>query len=126
MGSSFLNALVTEGADDSNAVSLNSDSKTLPAEPEEIAAVLELGPFERFVYVISILERYSDQDCSVLLGCARRDVLAARSHALQQIGSAVKLDDQQLSHADSGRPASRDRRSSVLESLVVPRLAPSV
>jgi hypothetical protein len=62
--------------------SLNSDGKSLAGEEVEIAAVLELGPFERFVYVISVLERYSDQDCSVLLGCAQRDVIAARIRAL--------------------------------------------
>jgi DNA-directed RNA polymerase specialized sigma24 family protein len=121
-----INPRPAETADRSNSASLNSDPKALPAEREEIAAVLELGPFERFVYVLSILERYSDQDCSVLLGCARRDVLSARSRALQQIGRAVKLDGQQLSNADSGNPASRDRRTSVLESLGALRLAPSV
>lgn len=52
---------------------------------EEMAAVLELSPFERFVYVMSVLERYSDQDCSLLLGCARRDVVAARIRAFQQL-----------------------------------------
>jgi len=40
---------------------------------------------------MSVLERYSDQDCSVLLGCMRRDVVAARIRALQQIGSAMEL-----------------------------------
>ena len=35
--------------------------------------------------VMSVLERYSDLDCSVLLGCARRDVIAARIRGLQQI-----------------------------------------
>jgi hypothetical protein len=54
-------------------------------EQVEIAAVLALEPFERFVYVMTVLERYPDQDCSVLLGCARRDVLATRIRALQQI-----------------------------------------
>jgi DNA-directed RNA polymerase specialized sigma24 family protein len=67
----------------------DSGGKTMTAEQAEIAAVLEavldLGPFERFVYVMSVLERYSDQDCSVLLGCAQRDVIAARIRALQQI-----------------------------------------
>jgi hypothetical protein len=51
----------------------------------ETAAVLQLEPFERFVYVISVLERYSDLDCSVLLGCAGRDVIAARIRAFKQI-----------------------------------------
>jgi hypothetical protein len=115
-----------ETTERSNCASLNSDAKAPPAEREEIAAILELGSFERFVYVLSVLERYSDQDCSVLLGCARRDVLAARTRAFQQIGGAAKLDGQQLSNADSGKPPSRGLRGSVLESLVVPRLAPSV
>jgi hypothetical protein len=33
-----------------------------------IASILALEEFERFVFVLSVLERYSDQDCSVLLG----------------------------------------------------------
>jgi len=120
-----INPRPMEGQDRSNSASLNGAAKTPAEEREEIAAVLKLGPFERFVYVLSILERYSDQDCSVLLGCARRDVLSARTRALQQIRRAVKLNGQQLSNVDSGNPASRDRRTSVLESLVALRLAPS-
>jgi hypothetical protein len=59
---------------------------TMPAvEQVETAAVLQLEPFERFVYVISVLERYSDLDCSVLLSCAGRDVIAARIRAFEQI-----------------------------------------
>jgi len=65
--------------------SFNSGGKTLAVEQAETAAILELGPFERLVYVMSVLERYSDQDCSVLLGCARRDVIAARIRAFRQI-----------------------------------------
>src|SRR5260370_79300 len=63
----------------------NSSRNPWAVEQEEMAAILELRPFERFVYVISVLERYSDQDCSVLLGCARRDVVAARIRAFQQL-----------------------------------------
>jgi len=54
-----------------------------------LAAVLELESFERFVYVLSILERYSDQDCSFLLGCSPRHVTAARIRALQHVRSTV-------------------------------------
>ena len=59
--------------------------KTLAGESAEIAAVLELSPFERFVFVMSVLEHYSEHECSLLLGCSRRDVMAARIRALQQI-----------------------------------------
>ena len=33
-------------------------------------AVLALDDFERFVFVTSVLERYSDRDCALLLGCS--------------------------------------------------------
>src|SRR6266436_7388560 len=56
-------------------LSFDSNGKTLVAEQVEIAAVLELAPFERFVFVISVLEHYSEHECSVLLGCSRRDVI---------------------------------------------------
>ena len=65
--------------------SFDGGSTKLAAEQVETAAVLRLEPFERFVYVMSVLERYSDLDCSVLLGCARRAVIAARVRGLQQI-----------------------------------------
>ena len=39
-----------------------------------IAPVLALGDFKRFVFVWSVLERYSDQDCYVLLSCSRKEV----------------------------------------------------
>ncbi len=69
----------------------NRSANTLAGEHGEIDAILELRPFDRFVYVMSVLERYSDQDCSVLLGCTRQDVVAARTRALQQIGSAMEF-----------------------------------
>ena len=67
-----------------------SNDKMLMAAPPELVAVLLLDAFERFIYVMSVLERYSDHDCSLLLGCAQRDVVAGRIRALQQTGSAMK------------------------------------
>jgi hypothetical protein len=63
----------------------DSGGTTLAVEQVQTAALLQLEPFERFVYVMSVLERSSDLDCSVLFGCARRDVIAARMSALQQL-----------------------------------------
>jgi DNA-directed RNA polymerase specialized sigma24 family protein len=65
--------------------SFDSGGTTLAAEQVETAAVLQLEPFERFVFVMSVLERYSDLDCSLLLGCARREVIGARIRVSQQI-----------------------------------------
>jgi hypothetical protein len=64
--------------------SFDSGGTTPAVAQVETAAVLQLEPFERFVYVISVLERYSDLDCSVLLCCAREDVITARIRAVEQ------------------------------------------
>ena len=109
----------------SSAATASSDGKTPPAEQAEIAAVLALAPFERFVYVMTVLERYSDQDCSLLLGCARRDVVAARTRAFEQTGSAMASHSRQLPPAGSGKPASDEHRSSLLELLAGQCLATS-
>jgi hypothetical protein len=100
----------------------NSD-KLPPAEPIEIASVLALEPFERFVYVMTVLEHYSDQECSVLLGCVRRDVLAARTRALQQLATAMEAQYQATPNASSQEPVTLDRYRSVLELPLALRLA---
>lgn len=56
-----------------------------PVLRAEVAAILQLAPLERFVFVMSALERYSDHECSLLLGCTRRDVTEARARGLQQL-----------------------------------------
>ena len=103
--------------------SFNSSGRTLVAEPAEIAAILELAPFERFVYVMSVLERYSDQDCSVLLGCSRRDVNAARIRAFEQIGTVMELHIKQQVNVGSWKPVLDDNCRAVLELQLATRLA---
>ncbi len=53
--------------------------------PEALLGVTRLSTFERFVYVMSLLERYRDQDCAVLLRCRRQQVVEARQRALQHV-----------------------------------------
>jgi hypothetical protein len=50
-----------------------------------IGSILRLEDFERFVFVMSVLEKYTDHDCSVLLGCARRDIAETRMRALLRL-----------------------------------------
>jgi len=67
------------------------------AENNPLATILALEAFERFVYVMSILEGRSEQDCAILLRCARRDVLIARVLALTRVanteGACVQADE---------------------------------
>jgi hypothetical protein len=108
----------------SSSPTVSSNGKTPPVDQVEIARVLALEPFERFVYVMTVLERYSDQDCSLLLGCARRDVVAARTRVFEQIASAASHITQ-LQPASSEKPVSDERRSSPLGLLAWQCLATS-
>ena len=104
----------------SRLASLDSDCHRLPAELHvEVYAVLGLEPFERFVYVMTVLEHYSDHECSLLLGCARRDVLPARTRALEQIGRQVEM-DRQLSNVSAQEPGLRDGAGSLIEWMADP------
>jgi DNA-directed RNA polymerase specialized sigma24 family protein len=64
-----------------------------PLLPVEISAIFDLPAFERFAFVMGVLEGYSAQDCALLLGCTRENVIAARLRALQRIGSPVEVRD---------------------------------
>jgi predicted DNA-binding protein (UPF0251 family) len=55
----------------------------------DMAALLELDHFERFAFVMSVLEGYSDRECALLLGCTRDTLIEARSRALQQVAQLV-------------------------------------
>jgi DNA-directed RNA polymerase specialized sigma24 family protein len=54
-----------------------------------MARVIQLPPWERFVFVMSILERYSIWDCSVLLNCSPKNVSEYRERALRRLSGPV-------------------------------------
>lgn len=60
----------------------------------EIYSLLRLPAYERFVFVMSFCEGYSDHDCALLLGCNRETLIAARLSALQHVkdSAAAKRD----------------------------------
>lgn len=68
-----------------------SKGSATPAENDPFATILLLDPFERFVFVISILEGQSDAECANLLRCSRRDVMIARVLALKRQSSTDAL-----------------------------------
>lgn len=95
------------------------DEATTPAR---IAAILALPAFERFTFVLSVLERYSDQDCALLLGSTSAEVTAARTRALQHIAESAEL-ERQLSLASDERAQQRNRRSEIQHNSVLQRTA---
>jgi hypothetical protein len=68
------------------------------------AAIVGLSAFERFVFVMSVLEKQSDEDCSMLLGCSRRDVMIARELALKRLANTDYGYDQSTWAARSFAP----------------------
>ena len=56
-----------------------------PIECFDVDAVLGLADFERFVFVLCVLERYREYECALLLGCSASEVREARTQAIQEL-----------------------------------------
>jgi hypothetical protein len=67
-----------------------------PPESNPFAGILLLDAFERFVFVMAILEGHSDEECAILLRCSRRDVTMARVLALKRQSSTDTLAGEML------------------------------
>ena len=67
---------------------------------DEVCAILDLAPLDRFVFVMSVLEHYSDNDCSLLLGCTRREIAPARTRAMQRVVTLLALKGNSRVEAD--------------------------
>jgi hypothetical protein len=53
-----------------------------------LETVLGLGDFERFVFVMSVLENYSHHECALLLDCSIREIRQSRLHAIEELTSS--------------------------------------
>jgi DNA-directed RNA polymerase specialized sigma24 family protein len=73
-----------------------------PEKNELIAAVTRLETFDRFVFVMAVLESYTLTDCAALLGYSVYEVQAAKSRALQSLGTLQSI----ATAAPSSREAS--------------------
>ena len=70
---------------------LVGNRRDLNLDPDAaLKCVQELSLFDRFVFVISVLEHYSDRESALLLGCSGADILPARIRAFQQISTRVE------------------------------------
>jgi DNA-directed RNA polymerase specialized sigma24 family protein len=56
-----------------------------PLERFDVDAVLGLADFERFVFVLCVLERYREHECALFLGCSASEVREARTQAIQEL-----------------------------------------
>jgi DNA-directed RNA polymerase specialized sigma24 family protein len=56
-----------------------------PVEHFDVDSVLGLRDFERFVFVMCVLEPYREHECALLLGCSASEVREARTRAVEQL-----------------------------------------
>ncbi len=85
-GQSFVNT--NDDADNGLIAFSPDDSLGAFAESESI---FDLPEFDRFVFVICVLERYSMHDCALLLGRSLRDIAEARQRVGNQVGQIDEL-----------------------------------
>lgn len=81
-------------------VSKGDTNRMLTELSAEISSVLDLNSFDRFAFILSVLEGYSDQDSALLLGCTRQALIAARVRAEQEIARSVAVRDSRLEEAN--------------------------
>lgn len=82
------------------AIQMNSPLRAEPngqvngstRKQEMLVSVVEtLTPLERFVYVMTVLERYPYQECATLLASNLREVRAARERALSKLATNPEM-----------------------------------
>ena len=62
-----------------------------PETADLTAMLLQLQIFDRFVFVMGILERYKDHECAALLNCPLAHVATARARVLREVGDLGAL-----------------------------------
>jgi len=90
-----------------NSSEITSNRRANAEIEPHMKAILELDTLERFVFVMSVLEGYSFQDCSILLSCSRQAVVNARARAIDSLASAGEFNVMQMgATVNSGVPVS--------------------
>jgi DNA-directed RNA polymerase specialized sigma24 family protein len=100
-----------------SALDRSSTRKEVTGLADELAAIVNLPAFERFVFVMSALEGYSARDCRLLLNCSNFDVAEGRAHALQQLGESAENARKALTAAEL-QLDSENARTGLLHGLV--------
>jgi hypothetical protein len=72
--------------------SLGNQRSSCPAGHLTIDVLLRLADFERFVFVVCVLERYREYDCAILLGCSAFQVREAWVRAIERFASNDQID----------------------------------
>jgi DNA-directed RNA polymerase specialized sigma24 family protein len=69
---------------------VRAEAASLPVQPNGeqsplISMVLQWPVFERFVFVMSVLEGYAVRECAALLACTDQQIVATKSRVLERL-----------------------------------------
>src|SRR5229473_264355 len=70
------------------AVFSHNQQSSGPIGHFDVDAVLGLADFERFAFVLCVLERYREHECALLLGCSAIKVREARTQAIEELAQS--------------------------------------
>ena len=76
---------VASGEKNSACGRTEPDVSQWTAEEVALSRMVLLNDFERFVFVLAVIEKYSDKDCALLLSTSMQQVREARMQALEHI-----------------------------------------
>jgi hypothetical protein len=81
--------LMTSSESEGDGEHCNRDHHQVICRREDnlLQNVVQLKPFERCVFVMSMLERFSDYECFLLLSCTRGEVARGRRSAIEHLTS---------------------------------------
>ena len=57
-------------------------------------ALFEMPAFDRFVFIITVLEKMREHECCLWLGCSLRDVVSAKRRVLEALADRSGIRDQ--------------------------------
>ena len=96
--------MISPGRNEAERVSGKPEPVSPFAEAADtpLAAITMLQPFDRFVYVLSVLEKYSDRECAMLLDCTVDRVGEARIRTLRRVADVANHDGQAATSRKQG------------------------
>jgi len=90
------------------------DELALPEQLRPFARILCLPAFERFVFVLSVLDGYSDRECSLLLGVPMLDIQQTRKQVVLRMAEANESGKRRAADSETASPAFRLSATGVL------------
>lgn len=71
----------------------------------DVEAVLRLPDFERFAFVLCVLEHYRERECALLLGSSASEIRDARTRAIEELASSGHVASSRYEDRKSGQLA---------------------